>query len=297
MIARSSARGSTRASRCGRARRSSWRSTLAAFTSSTPLRAKPPRPTERSGLRADPGFEAAALEQVEHESRERRRRESRPVDGDLPAGVDLDGRARLRRGGGVSAQERRKPEVDAVAVEDAREALADERLDAGGPHRLRDVLPGAPGAEVAADDEDRVTAELVAERRIEPFEEVARHLVDVRHVEIRAGIQHVGVDVVLPDHDRAAGDDHAGTASRISAGSTISPATAAAAATHAFARWTFASGDPIRPRKFRFVVVIADSPAARMPVPPPKQAPHVGVETIAPASTNTSRRPSAIASR
>src|SRR5438132_1491841 len=76
---------------------------------------------------------------------------------------------------------------------------------------------------------------------------------------------------------------HAGTASSTSAGSTISPATAAAAATHAFARQTSASFEPIRPRKLRFVVVSARSPAASTPPPPPKHAPQVGVETIAPA--------------
>ena len=36
---------------------------------------------------------------------------------------------------------------------------------------------------------------------------------------------------------------------------------------------------------------------ASTPFEPPKQAPHVGVETIAPASTNTSSRPSSAASR
>ena len=40
-------------------------------------------------------------------------------------------------------------------------------------------------------------------------------------------------------------------------------------------------GEPIRPRKLRFVVVTARSPAPRTPIPPPKQAPQVGVETIA----------------
>ena len=53
----------------------------------------------------------------------------------------------------------------------------------------------------------------------------------------------------------------------------------------------------MRPRKLRFVVATAFSPAARMPFEPPKHAPQVGVETIAPASTNRSSRPSAAASR
>ena len=53
----------------------------------------------------------------------------------------------------------------------------------------------------------------------------------------------------------------------------------------------------MRPRKLRLVVATAVSPGARMPMPPPKQAPQVGVETIAPASAKTSSRPSASASR
>ena len=53
----------------------------------------------------------------------------------------------------------------------------------------------------------------------------------------------------------------------------------------------------MRPRKLRFVVVTAFSPAASTPFEPPKQAPQVGVETIAPASTNRSSRPSAAAWR
>jgi flavin-dependent dehydrogenase len=71
----------------------------------------------------------------------------------------------------------------------------------------------------------------------------------------------------LADYDRT-GLDHAAPAS--SAGSTISPATAAAATTQALARWTPASLEPIRPRKFRFVVVTAFSPGASTPPLPPK---------------------------
>src|SRR5205814_10569116 len=128
---------------------------------------------------------------------------------------------------------------------------------------------------------------------VEALEEMASHVRVRRDVQVRARIEHVGVDVVLWDQDGPAGEPHPSTC----AGCTISPATAAAAATHAFARQTSDSPEPIRPRKLRFVVVTARSPAARTPMPPPKQAPHVGVETIAPASTNTSSSPSAIASR
>ena len=108
------------------------------------------------------------------------------------------------------------------------------------------------------------------------------HLVDVGDVQVRAGIEHIGVDVVLLDHHRPPRELHSATSN--SAGSTISPATAAAAATQAFERWMPASLEPIRPRKLRFVVVIAFSPAASTPLPPPKHAPQVGVDTIAPAA-------------
>jgi hypothetical protein len=66
---------------------------------------------------------------------------------------------------------------------------------------------------------------------------------------------------------------------------------------HAFARYTPDSGEPIRPRKFRFVVETAFSPAASTPFEPPKHAPQVGVDTIAPASTKRSSRPSSAAWR
>src|SRR5262249_46171562 len=122
----------------------------------------------------------------------------------------------------------------------------------------------------------------VAQRRVEALEQVAGHVRDVRDVQVRARVEHVRVDVVLPDQDSPAFEPHPST----SAGCTISPATAAAAATQAFARHTSESPEPIRPRKFRFVVVIARSPAASTPIPPPKHAPQVGVETIAPAATN-----------
>src|SRR5207253_6208106 len=107
--------------------------------------------------------------------------------------------------------------------------------------------------------------------------------------------EHVRVDVVLADDHRPALELHSAATS--SAGSTISPATAAAAATQALARCTPASLEPIRPLKLRFVVVIAFSPGASTPPLPPKHAPQVGVDTIAPASTKRSSRPSASASR
>ena len=154
----------------------------------------------------------------------------------VPVSGSMRTAAPVRRGGcGGGARDRRQAEVDAVAMEDAGEALRHDAADARGPHRHRHVLPGRPGAEVLAGDQDRVARELVAQRRIEALEEVRRHLADVEHVQVLARVEDVGVDVVLRDHERAALDDHAGSPIS-SAGSTISPATAAAAATQALAR-------------------------------------------------------------
>ena len=47
---------------------------------------------------------------------------------------------------------------------------------------------------------------------------------------------------------------------------------------------------PILPTKFLFEVETALSPFARIPICPPRQGPHVGVETMAPASINISVR-------
>jgi len=63
------------------------------------------------------------------------------------------------------------------------------------------------------------------ERRIEPLEEMVLHQLRVFDVEVRPGVEHVGVDVVAADADDAGVDRHSDP------GSTISPATAAAPAT------------------------------------------------------------------
>src|SRR6478735_4531950 len=242
--------------------------------------------------RRSPVDEAAGGADREHERRCGGRSKRDAVDLDYSGGVDRDPQAVVggvdRRGAGDD----REAEVDAVAVEDAREAPADDAADPASLHRQRDMLARRADAEVRADDKDRSLDEALAELRVEALEEILRHLVRVLHVEVRAGIHDVRVDVVAFDDERDTLDSHL-----ITSGWTSSPATAAAAATHAFARYTPASGDPMRPRKFRFVVATAFSPGARMPLEPPKHAPQVGVETIAPASTNRSSRPSAEASR
>src|SRR5207248_3353505 len=149
----------------------------------------------------------AALVEVEHE---------------LRSGA---GRLRRRRAG-----DDRQTEVEAVAREDAGEARPDKEADAPGVHRLGDVLAGRARAEVRADDGGGAAAGLVAQAGVDALEQVALHRLDFGDVQVRARVEDVGVDVV-------SGDDHclrlqpqAGTPSSTSAGSTISPATAAAAA-------------------------------------------------------------------
>ena len=81
---------------------------------------------------------------------------------------------------------REQPEVDAVAIEDPREAPADHAADPARLHRERNVLARGADAEVRADDEDRVADEPVAQRRVEALEQVLRHLLGVVDVEERA---------------------------------------------------------------------------------------------------------------
>ena len=59
----------------------------------------------------------------------------------------------------------------------------------------------------------------------------------------------------------------------------------------------FGSGKPIRPTKLRLVVEMQRSPAARIPMYPPRHGPQVGVLTTAPASMKILRSPSSIACR
>jgi len=109
--------------------------------------------------------------------------------------------------------------------------MADEPVDTAALHRERHMLARGADAEVGTHDEDRPVDEPLAERGVETLEEMLRHLRRVLDVQVRAGVHHVGVDIVAGHPQRDALDSHA-----IAPGWTSSPATAAAAATHAFAR-------------------------------------------------------------
>ena len=76
-----------------------------------------------------------------------------------------------------------------------------------------------------------------------------------------------------------------------SAGAEIFPVMALAAATAGLARYTSESTCPMRPTKFRLVVEIHLSPAARIPMYPPRHGPQVGVLTTAPASIKDLQKP------
>ena len=67
---------------------------------------------------------------------------------------------------------------------------------------------------------------------------------------------------------------------------------AEAAATAGFDKYTSDSKLPIRPLKLRFVVAMARSPPAKIPMCPPKHGPQVGGPTIQPASIKISISPS-----
>ena len=73
------------------------------------------------------------------------------------------------------------------------------------------------------------------------------------------------------------------------------PAIADAAATAGLAKYTSDVACPILPTKFLLVVDTHLSSSANIPICPPRHGPHVGVETVAPASINIFISPSSIA--
>src|SRR6266566_9372715 len=77
-----------------------------------------------------------------------------------------------------------------------------------------------------------------------------------------------------------------------SPGCVMTPVTALAAATAGLERYTIAFGWPIRPGKFRLVVLRHTSPSPSTPMWPPRQAPHVAVVQAAPAARNVPINPS-----
>src|SRR5208337_3262562 len=75
-------------------------------------------------------------------------------------------------------------------------------------------------------------------------------------------------------------------------GSVILPVTAEAATVAGEAKYTLAWVLPILPMKFLLDVLTQTSFAASNPMCPPKHGPHAEPQTMAPASVNTSIKPS-----
>ena len=110
--------------------------------------------------------------------------------------------------------------------------MADDPADAAALHREGNVLARGADAEIRSDHENRPVDHALAERGVEALEEVLRHLRRVLDVQVRARVHDVRVEVVAGHDERDALDPR----HVIVSGWTSSPATAAAAATHAFAR-------------------------------------------------------------
>ena len=82
----------------------------------------------------------------------------------------------------------------------------------------------------------------------------------------------------------------------MSLGSTIWPATAAAATVYGEPKYTNASFEPMRPWKLRLVEEMHTSPSAIIPAPKPAHAPQPDGSKIPPASVIVANVPSAAAS-
>ena len=163
--------------------------------------------------------------------------EAPPVHLDLArVGVEADPGTVRGSGGRLPTRDDGQADVDAVPVEDPGEAPPEDAAHAPGLHRQGHVLARGADAEVLPDDDHGVAGfELLPQPGVEALEEIRLHLLGIVDVQVRTRIHDVGVDVV-PGDDHGPSLDHPGTASSTSAGCTISPATAAAAATYAFAR-------------------------------------------------------------
>src|SRR5450759_511192 len=158
------------------------------------------------------------------------------------------------------------------------------------------MLARASAAEVLVGHDDGAGLHLGDEACVEVLHAVLGKLRGVGGVQIARRDDDVGVDVTAVAVGGAL-DAHLRSSPSRSSGSAMCPATAVAAATAGEARYTSEDGSPMRPTKLRLVVATARSPAARIPMCPPRQGPQVGVETAAPASTKMSNRPSCMASR
>ena len=146
--------------------------------------------------------EAARTQQLEHELRQRPGREHacpstwiEPLS--VSIRIDDPGRAAATAAGETSAGRPRLMQFRGRCGQSSRRRRSGYRRPASRRHVL------ARGAQPKFSPAARTVSprQLVAQRRVQALEEVLRHLGVVEDVEVGAGIEDVGVDVVLGDQD------------------------------------------------------------------------------------------------
>ena len=155
----------------------------------------------------------------------------------------------------------REPDVDSIAVEDTREALCNDERDPARLNGYRSVLARGTAPEIQPCGDDVALFNTCSEGLVEVLHAVSGELRRLARIEVPRGYDNVCIDVVAVFY-HITRIFHAIT----SHGEVILPVSALAAAVAGLARYTSDFGWPIRPTKFRFVVVTARSPSARMPI-------------------------------
>src|SRR3989338_1832662 len=193
----------------------------------------------------------------------------------LPAGRLVDDLAALNLhaqdiavahlGGDSRTFEHRHPDLKAVAIESAGEALGDDAADLGLLHRLGGYRPPRGLSEVLSRHHDVARLHPGRELGVAGFQHVLEDLRPGFKNHIRPD-DPVRGNVVSELPAAAACLHRLPPYLRNCLGSAIEPATAAAATLNAEARYIFASGLPLRPGKFRAWVEIIASLAVIAPM-------------------------------
>ena len=119
----------------------------------------------------------------------------RLVADDAEGKIAGDRVAFLDRFDGFGAFEDREPDVDGIAVEDAREGVGDDEGDAARLDGDGRVLARRAAAEVVFGDDDVALLHLVHEVLVDVLHAVEGELFGGRGVEIARGDDDVGIDV------------------------------------------------------------------------------------------------------
>ena len=125
----------------------------------------------------------------------------------------------------VADLEKRQPDIDAVAVKDARKARRDHNGNARCRNRNRRVLTRGAAAEILSADHDIALLNTARERRVDVLHAVCCERLRLERVEIACRDDNVRVDVIAVAPDLAL--EHHATSS----GAAIRPSIALAAAT------------------------------------------------------------------